>query len=168
MALEIELGAVTCGPLDAEAGKIQIACKFRNVHTARPDTNMERVGTCFFDEFAHRFVLFYRGKEGVVSDVLVVFLNAVDENLHWVICAACIFYSFDDFAYESGAVFEGLRPVFVVSFVAVARYEGLADVLACGVDFNAIETTIFEHACRLDCVRDEVLDFLGGHIHAIR
>ncbi len=168
MASKVELGAVACGALDAGAAEVQVAGKLGDVLAAGPDADMQRVGASGLDELAHLLVLLHGGEEGGVADGLVVLLNAVDEHLDGEVGTAFGLDAAHDLADEAGAALEGLRAVVVLALVAVAGHEGLADILAGGVDLHAVEAAALQGGGGLDGVGDEVLDLLGRHVHAVR
>ena len=125
---------------------------------------MQRIGAGRFEHLGDLTVLFHRGQLVVLADFLVVFLDGVDQNLNREVLSAFLFDALNDLAEEAGAVFKGLGTVLVGTGVAVAGKEGLADVVAGGIDLHTVDALALKVFRRVDEGLLQKLDLVKVHL----
>ncbi len=120
MAAEIELCAEAGGAVDTIAGEIQIGSELAHVHVQRSEAQMQAVGAGLLEQLGELDILFQGGKQGILPERSVIFLEHVDQYLYGEIFAAGLLDLLNQLGDEPGAVLEGLRAVFVIALVAHA------------------------------------------------
>ena len=81
---------------------------------------MQAVGAGLLEQLGELDILFQGGKQGILPERSVIFLEHVDQYLYGEIFAAGLLDLLNQLGDEPGAVLEGLRAVFVIALVAHA------------------------------------------------
>ena len=177
MALEVVLGAEARGALDAVEDEVQIRAELGHVVSQGSQTQVHGVGAGGLEETGEGHALLHSGdlsvgdgdgvvqghEGGVVGDV-VVFLNAVDEDLDVEVLAAFRLDLLDPLGHEAGAVFQRVDAVLVGAGVVEAGEKMLAHVEARGVHLDGLEAHLLHALGDGDAPVLDGVDVVHGHL----
>ena len=146
---EIELCAVTGCAIDPIAGEIHVCSKLCNMLSARSDADMKRSGTGILKNFADGLIFGNSRHQIVLADVLIHFLNSVDEYLNGEIISAFFMDLLNHFNDKTCSVLRRVRTILVRALIAVTGEESLTDIVTCRVYLNCVKSMLFQEESRI-------------------